>query len=114
MGLNFALYETFKSNLEILDNSLHKLKFLPEKNSENTSSGLKILGSGFCGALSGGISKFLVFPLDTIKKRMQAQGLTNTLFKEGGMSVPRYSSMSQCLVHTLRDEGVKGLYKVRI
>ena len=30
MGLNFALYETFKSNLEILDNSLnkHKLDFL--------------------------------------------------------------------------------------
>eukprot|EP00603_Paraphysomonas_imperforata_P002491 CAMPEP_0114448050 /NCGR_PEP_ID=MMETSP0103-20121206/20107_1 /TAXON_ID=37642 ORGANISM="Paraphysomonas imperforata, Strain PA2" /NCGR_SAMPLE_ID=MMETSP0103 /ASSEMBLY_ACC=CAM_ASM_000201 /LENGTH=82 /DNA_ID=CAMNT_0001620017 /DNA_START=181 /DNA_END=426 /DNA_ORIENTATION=+ len=34
--------------------------------------------SGMAGGASGGISKFMVYPLDTIKKHMQVQILFNT------------------------------------
>ena len=103
MGLNFALYETCKTAVEKLKNT-SKSKF-------NEGSGWKILSSGLCGAVAGGVSKFAVFPLDTIKKRMQSQVLRNSLGTGIG---PKYSSVSNCFLTILRTEGVTGLYKVHV
>mmetsp|Transcript_6353 Transcript_6353/g.6569 ORF Transcript_6353/g.6569 Transcript_6353/m.6569 type:complete len:378 (-) Transcript_6353:76-1209(-) len=102
MGLNFALYESCKSVMTQLQQS--------GDGTEGESRGLiRVLNSGFSGAFSGGVSKFLVFPLDTIKRRMQVQVLKNTV--EGVGTVPRYSHMRQCAVDTLQKEGITGLYK---
>lgn len=116
MGLNFAFYETTKSTLKHFEDIHRKKKQLSSASSipslveEKEWIGWTLLRSGLSGAFAGGASKFIVFPLDTIKKRMQAQVLQNTL-GGGGVSVPRYTSMSNCLMNTLRDEGVRGLYK---
>lgn len=53
MGLNFALYETFKA---AVDGPLKSLQAGALGN---------FLGSGLCGALAGGTSKFIVYPLVT-------------------------------------------------
>ena len=60
MGLNFALYETFK------------LMMLPMENvisSKNSSTSVSMLRNSISGGLAGGVSKLLVYPLDTVKKR---------------------------------------------
>ncbi len=51
MGLNYAIYETFK---HAIDGPLKDLKVGIVGN---------LLGTGFCGAVAGGTSKFLVYPL---------------------------------------------------
>jgi len=99
MGLNFAIYETCKS-------FVNQLQSLTKEDRSITS---QVLSSGFCGAISGGMSKFIVFPLDTVKRRMQVQVLRNTLVGVGTM--PTYTHMGQCLVDTVRNEGIAGLYK---
>lgn len=99
MGLNFAIYESCKS-------LVNRLQSVTKEERSITS---QVLSSGFSGAISGGVSKFLVFPLDTVKRRMQVQVLQNTLVGVGAM--PKYTNMGQCFVDTLRSEGVPGLYK---
>jgi len=64
---------------------------------------------GFCCAVAGGTSRFIVYPFDTIKKRMQMQVLTNTL--EGAVSFPKYTSALDCLTKLCAQEGVLALYK---
>ena len=51
IGLNFALYETFKGAID------GPLKSLQAGKLGN------FIGSGLCGALAGGTSKFIVYPL---------------------------------------------------
>lgn len=78
MGLNFSLYEVLV-------------------NSEYASVSL----SGMAGAVSGFVSKLVVYPLDTVKKRMQVQAVSQQI---------RYSNPCDCLVMVARTEGVKTLY----
>lgn len=65
---------------------------------------------GILGGLSGIITKTIIYPLDTVKKRLQIQG-----FSEGrqGMGItPRYEGFCNCLTTVYRMEGLyKGLYK---
>lgn len=113
MGLNFAFYESTKSALKHIEEINRKEQINIEVNSgiirEKEWIGWTLLRSGLSGAFAGGASKFIVFPLDTVKKRMQAQVLQNTLI--GSISVPKYTSISNCFITTLKNEGVKGLYK---
>jgi hypothetical protein len=85
MGLNFALYETSKSILQS-----NRLRQNHLSHGYSTDS-LTITEKGICGGLAGGlfywirvlmsfnrdleiaISKFCVYPFDTIKKRLQIQ-----------------------------------------
>jgi solute carrier family 25 thiamine pyrophosphate transporter 19 len=94
MGLNFALYESAK-------------RILPEK--KQLSASANVAFNGACGAFAGGLSKFAVFPLDTIKKRMQASILHSSF--EGNVMLPQYKSIRHCIQHTIQHEGLKGLYK---
>eukprot|EP01041_Mallomonas_annulata_P012465 gene12465-26215_t len=103
MGLNFAIYETCNAALTKLQAANN------EDGSKYVGTVWKVIKSGLCGAVSGGVAKFLVFPLDTVKKRMQVQVLQSTL--HGAAMTPKYSSMSHCLIQTYRQEGIKGLFK---
>lgn len=77
MGFNFLIYETL----------------VGEKTTIN---------AGMAGAISGGVSKLLVYPLDTIKKRIQVEA-----FYEGRRPV----SMTDCFVSIVREEGPLSLYR---
>jgi solute carrier family 25 thiamine pyrophosphate transporter 19 len=78
MGFNFLIYETL----------------VGERTSAN---------AGMAGAISGGTSKLLVYPLDTVKKRLQVQAFSSERV--------RYKSMADCFVKILREEGFVSLYR---
>jgi len=78
MGLNFSLYELIV-------------------NSDIATVGV----SGMAGAVAGGVSKVIVYPMDTVKKRMQVQAVSGQ---------HRYRNMMDCLGKIARNEGVRALY----
>ena len=89
MGLNFAIYD-----------------FLITQGEDNQSS--KSVGlSGYAGSISGAMSKVLVYPMDTIKKRIQIQSVFGASNSTGVV----YKGMWDCLVTSIRMEGVLGLYR---
>jgi solute carrier family 25 thiamine pyrophosphate transporter 19 len=90
MGLNFAIYE--------------KMKHIMSKKDNNS-----IVTNGASGAVAGGLSKFIVYPLDTIKRRMQVQVLENQI--QGLSPTPRYVSIWHCVKNTITYEGFSGFYK---
>jgi solute carrier family 25 phosphate transporter 23/24/25/41 len=57
------------------------------------------------GATSGFVSAALTYPTDLIRRRMQLQGM------QGGHDLPAYTSTWHCITHTVKTEGVKGMYK---
>jgi hypothetical protein len=78
-----------------------------------------MLISGLSGGVAGGLSKLIVYPFDTMKKRMQAQVLWNTFCQAqtpkhtgGQVLVEDYSSLKGCFRTILRNEGFLSFYKV--
>jgi solute carrier family 25 (mitochondrial thiamine pyrophosphate transporter), member 19 len=62
------------------------------------------------GGIAGIVGKCAVFPLDTVRKRLQVQGPTREKYVYN--NIPLYNQgVIQCLKDILRHEGVKGLYK---
>lgn len=59
-----------------------------------------------CGALSGIVSKTLIYPLDLIKKRLQVQG-----FKAEGLTFGRYNGFLHCIRCIFVQEGFLGYFK---
>lgn len=62
-----------------------------------------ILAAGMC---SSSIAQFAAYPLALTRTRLQAQGI-------GGQPV-KYAGMLDVLRKTVQNEGVRGLYKVRV
>lgn len=92
MGLFFMIYEETRS----LMNQIPRVDVLP---APEASAGL----------LAGSLSKTIVFPFDTIRKRLQVQGPSRESF---GHNVPEYpSGPMKCAKLVLANEGVRGLYK---
>jgi len=90
MGLFFACYETLKVPMAGLS--------LP-------------IGSGdaLAGVLASLTAKTAVFPLDTIRKRLQVQGPTRSRYVHG--NIPLYSGVAATLGAILQREGPRGLYR---
>lgn len=61
------------------------------------------------GLLAGISSKVIVYPLDVIKKRLQVQGMSKNNYLLN--TKPHYKGFSDCLMTTIRNEGVLGLYR---
>ncbi|GMH46807.1 hypothetical protein TrRE_jg3862, partial [Triparma retinervis] len=61
--------------------------------------------AGTVGALSGGVSKLSVYPMDTVKKRLQKHAFTSA-----SVSFVRMSPL-KCGMSIVRDEGAKALYR---
>ncbi|KXT00726.1 hypothetical protein AC578_8266 [Pseudocercospora eumusae] len=92
MGLFFALYESLKPPLASVQ--------LP-------------FGSGdaVAGVTASILSKSAVFPLDTVRKRLQVQGPTRQRYV-GGMKIPVYEKgVLSTLRMILMKEGTIGLYR---
>jgi solute carrier family 25 thiamine pyrophosphate transporter 19 len=80
MGLNFAIYDKL-------------------------TSGDKAVGaSAYAGTISGATSKILVYPLDTVKRRLQAQAVF-------GPGDDLYAGMVDCFSKMIRKEGKTSLYR---
>mmetsp|Transcript_22962 Transcript_22962/g.49755 ORF Transcript_22962/g.49755 Transcript_22962/m.49755 type:complete len:498 (+) Transcript_22962:85-1578(+) len=82
MGINFAMYDYFTRTFD------------------KSSVG----GAGLAGTIAGGTSKLLVYPLDTIKKRLQAQATI-------GLNHRQYKSMVDCAVTMMKEEGFAAFYR---
>jgi len=71
---------------------------------------LNIAEKFLCGSLSGGVGKTIVYPLDTIQKRLQVQG-----FEEGRRNLgatQKYNGIWHCMVTMYKNEnGLRGFYK---
>lgn len=92
MGFFFALYEGLKPPLAIVH--------LP-------------FGSGdaVAGVMASVLSKSVVFPLDTVRKRLQVQGPTRSKYV-GGTRIPVYEQgVLSTIKMILRKEGTLGLYR---
>jgi solute carrier family 25 thiamine pyrophosphate transporter 19 len=83
MGINFALYDY--------------LERYSEANRQSVGS------SGLAGTIAGGVSKLLVYPMDTVKKRLQAQAFSHT--------ASTYKGTIHCFTTILKKEGAASLYK---
>ena len=104
IGLNFAFYDVAKKWTE------DKSRGLPT-GSASQSQLASVLKKGFSGAIAGGASKLIVYPLDTVKRRMQASVLQSTLGGGGVGTTIKYRGMMDCLRQTVQGEGISGLYK---
>ena len=62
-----------------------------------------------CGSGSGVVAKFIIYPLDLIKKRLQIQGFQEARKPFGAFR--QYSGLAHCFVTVFKEEGMIGLYK---
>ena len=81
MGLNFGIYDTLTRG--------------------DKSVGL----SAYAGSIAGAISKLLIYPVDTVKRRLQ-----NQAFFSGDIASP-YKGMVDCVRRIAREEGFAGFYR---
>ena len=93
MGINFALYEKLVNTIDDHDNN--------DK---------KAINPAMAGFISGGSSKLLVYPLDTIKKRLQAQAFQTTM-SDNLSSNLKYKGMIDCFVTIAKEEGIGAFYR---
>jgi len=87
MGINFAVYD-----------------YIVRK-SHNREVG----GSGIAGAVAGATSKFLVYPLDTVKRRLQAQSFGRSI--QSTLPQSHYNGASDCIRQIFVNEGASAFYK---
>lgn len=85
MGLNFAIYDSL------------------------TQGDRRIGLSGYAGSISGAVSKIVVYPCDTIKKRIQYQSVFGA--STSTTANYYYKGMWDCFVTMIRTEGISSLYR---
>ena len=61
------------------------------------------------GGVSGIVSKCAVFPLDTVRKRLQVQGPTREKYIH--KDIPLSKGIIHCTTEIIRRDGLRGLYK---
>lgn len=91
MGLFFASYESFKPAFSLAD--------LPFGSSD-----------AIAGVTASVLSKTAVFPLDTVRKRLQVQGPTRARYVH--RNIPEYAGgVTATIKAILKAEGVRGMYR---
>jgi solute carrier family 25 thiamine pyrophosphate transporter 19 len=93
MGLFFTLYETLKPIVHA------------------TPIPLEWMGSadGTSGILASVIAKTIVYPLDTVRKRLQVQGPSRGMYVH--RNIPEYKGVTGTLKMILQREGLRGIYR---
>jgi solute carrier family 25 thiamine pyrophosphate transporter 19 len=118
MGLSFALYEKLEERNHHSNHQKKQDKKTEEANEteneheNNLAEAYRWWLSAFYGGLSGGIARVVVHPLDTLKRRMQAQVFVSAHTEVyGEQSTRTFPNSWVCLRHIVREEGVLALYK---
>eukprot|EP00899_Mesostigma_viride_P019319 jgi/Mesvir1/27389/Mv07193-RA.1 len=75
------------------------------------SHGLTFYQHMFAGAVAGVVEHTLMFPVDTIKTRMQAVAMNGSASVVGRQSILPQMSMFAAMTNVIRNEGAKGLYR---
>ena len=88
-GLFFYTYEKLRTHLSAV-------------------AGAQLATSVAAGAASV-ITKTAVFPFDLVRKRLQVQGPTRSVY--GHRNIPKYAGIAATMRAVVRGEGVRGLYK---
>jgi len=92
MGLNFGIYDTLTKH-------------------DDTK---QVIHSGLAGSISGALSKIAVYPMDTIKKRLQAQaflGPISVVNKRELATEYHYKGFVDCATKILEMEGMTAFYR---
>eukprot|EP00658_Telonema_sp_P-2_P051068 TRINITY_DN39085_c0_g1_i1.p1 TRINITY_DN39085_c0_g1~~TRINITY_DN39085_c0_g1_i1.p1 ORF type:complete len:354 (-),score=84.55 TRINITY_DN39085_c0_g1_i1:175-1236(-) len=84
-GINFTCYDTLKRYAQ----------------KEAPAQGIEVHTKLVIGAVSGMFSQTVSYPIDTVRRRMQLQGTTNSI----------YTGSFDCLAKVVRSEGVAALYR---
>lgn len=66
-------------------------------------------GDAAAGMAASVVAKTAVFPLDTVRKRLQVQGPTRARYVH--RNIPEYSGVLETVKAILRREGLRGLYR---
>jgi solute carrier family 25 (mitochondrial thiamine pyrophosphate transporter), member 19 len=100
MGINFAIYDwlTRPKALEDDRNNTSHISY---------SSSTSVLLSAYAGSISGSVSKIIVYPLDTVKRRLQAQAFFGTSIEQPHY----YTSMLDCFYSITKHEGLVSFYR---
>ena len=104
MGLNFAIYDWLTTPTRTTE---------PSNNNMTKNSSGSVVSSAYAGSISGALSKLVVYPLDTVKRRLQAQAL---VLSTDGISSNNhfhqcYRGMWDCFVTIYRREGYAAFYR---
>jgi solute carrier family 25 thiamine pyrophosphate transporter 19 len=83
MGCNFAIYDYLTTRPTTMNDNSHNHHHNSNNNNSNQhpkppSSKISIGLSAYAGSISGAISKMIVYPLDTVKRRLQSQAFFTT------------------------------------
>jgi Mitochondrial carrier protein len=113
MGLNFALYHTLTTAKPTTPPSSSS----PSSSSVHQSTSVSL--SAYAGSVSGAVSKMIVYPMDTVKRRLQAQAFfsehyyesTATLMNNSSGSNKNNLGMLECAVSIYKHEGVLSFYR---
>lgn len=98
-GLQFGFYTFFT---EVMDSWV-------TKTDKDGQRWVTWIGSLSCGGLAGLCSKTVIYPLDTVKKRLQVAGWEKG--RTGMGETLKYGGMIQCIRDIRAREGVAGLFK---
>jgi solute carrier family 25 thiamine pyrophosphate transporter 19 len=93
MGLFFTAYENLKP---VLANS--PLPFIALGSSD-----------GVAGVLASVFAKTAIYPLDTVRKRLQVQGPSRSMYVH--RNIPEYTTVAGTIKTMLMREGVRGMYR---
>lgn len=117
MGLSFALYEWLSGPYQRGEQN-KKAPGKVEREAGDTEDWWEDVRRGcrsaLYGGVSGGAARVAVYPLDTLKRRMQAQVLhllPPSARTEAAGLTHRFRSSRECLRHMVREEGFSALYK---
>ncbi|CAI7602871.1 unnamed protein product [Penicillium manginii] len=91
MGLFFTAYENLRPTMA-------QWEYLPFGT-----------GDAAAGVVASVLAKTGVFPLDLVRKRLQVQGPTRTMYVH--RNIPEYEGVVRSIQMILRTQGVRGLYR---
>jgi solute carrier family 25 phosphate transporter 23/24/25/41 len=99
VGLNFAVYETLKDVL---------IKMYDCRDERDLTIATRLA----CGAVAGTTGQTVAYPFDVVRRRLQVSGWAGAreLHADHGAAVA-YRGMGDCFVRTIKEEGVKALFK---
>lgn len=108
-GIDLALYETLKK----LYTDYHLKKSIGNLVGSDKSHRPAhpvvgtIIAPLVCGTMSSAVAQLVAYPLSLVRTRMQAQGSPTAL----GRDAVVYTGMWDVFVKTVKNEGIRGLYK---